>query len=148
MLNHRRAKKCTAAFSHCGVEVTTKHSYDIDYKYIWECNSCGVEYKRHSKSIDPKKHRCGSCKAPLAQTQPVPRKTTASDYQLFVKEHFQRIRKEQGNGSHGAVMEAIGKLYREKRLMESQSTTHASQDPASDDINALIKDVDLITLDD
>lgn len=58
------ASKCTRAFKDQGVEVTTKHSYTIAYKYIWSCvePTCGVEYKRHSKSIDPAKHSCGACK--------------------------------------------------------------------------------------
>ncbi|KAF2723447.1 hypothetical protein K431DRAFT_191453, partial [Polychaeton citri CBS 116435] len=54
--------RCSAAFGDRGVHVTTKHSYDIDYRYVWRCKNegeCGVEFKRHSKSIDPKRHRCG-----------------------------------------------------------------------------------------
>jgi hypothetical protein len=139
-----RAKRCTEAFGHRGVKVTTKHSYAIDYKYIWECESCGLVYKRHSKSIDPKKHRCGSCKSSLVQTKPTPRNTKTTDYQLFVKENFQRIKKEQGNGSHGVVMETIGKLYREKKAKESQTFT----DSTSVDIDALVKEVEVIDLDD
>lgn len=35
---------------------------------------CGAEYGRHSKSIDPDKHRCGKCKGLLIQVRPKPRK--------------------------------------------------------------------------
>ena len=78
------------------VEVTTKHSYFINHKYLWVCAGlsalpgsaqaaaraflaldddpgCGVEYGRHSKSIDPEKHRCGKCKGLLVQVRPKPR---------------------------------------------------------------------------
>ncbi|KIW74711.1 hypothetical protein Z517_11481 [Fonsecaea pedrosoi CBS 271.37] len=73
------------------VHVTTKHSYVINHKYLWVCvgrqdksaardflnlgedEGCGVEYGRHSKSIDVEKHRCGKCKGRLVQVRPKPR---------------------------------------------------------------------------
>ena len=72
------------------VEVTTKHSYVINHKYLWVCvgreqtpamnflnindeDGCGAEYGRHSKSIDTEKHRCGKCKGKLVQVRPKPR---------------------------------------------------------------------------
>lgn len=77
----RWAKKCQTALrphpqygSH-GIEITTKHSYDINYKYLWCCRECGHEYGRHSKSIDPKKCRCRLCETgQLVQVRPKPRK--------------------------------------------------------------------------
>ncbi|KAJ2896589.1 hypothetical protein MKZ38_005412 [Zalerion maritima] len=68
------AAKVTSKFgkSH-GIEVTTKHSYDIDFRYVWQCEECGMEYKRHSRSIDTVRHRCGGCKGGLIQVRPVPR---------------------------------------------------------------------------
>eukprot|EP00871_Galdieria_phlegrea_P001481 jgi/Galph1/2333/GphlegSOOS_G968.1 len=42
--------KRTLAF----VKVNVKHSYTIRYKYIYLCETCGLEYGRHSKSIDTK----------------------------------------------------------------------------------------------
>ncbi|KAL4874512.1 SprT-like family-domain-containing protein [Aspergillus karnatakaensis] len=57
------------------IEVTTKHSYKIDYKYVWTCVDCTQNYGRHSKSIDPSKHRCGNptCRGLLQQIKPKPR---------------------------------------------------------------------------
>jgi predicted SprT family Zn-dependent metalloprotease len=72
-------RKCTDAvrqhpeYKKYPVEVTTKHSYKIDYKYIWICVDCGNEYGRHSKSIDPTKARCSLCKGGLQQIKPKPR---------------------------------------------------------------------------
>ncbi|KAE8379625.1 SprT-like family-domain-containing protein [Aspergillus bertholletiae] len=54
-------------------EVTTKHSYKIDYKYVWSCVDCGQTYGRHSRSIDTTKSRCGKCKGLLQQIKPKPR---------------------------------------------------------------------------
>ncbi|KAJ6083975.1 hypothetical protein N7486_010775 [Penicillium sp. IBT 16267x] len=55
------------------INVTTKHSYKIDYKYVWSCVSCGQTYGRHSKSIDPTRVRCGACKNKIEQIKPKPR---------------------------------------------------------------------------
>ena len=126
-------RKATAAFgANKGVEVTTKHSYQIEYKYVWECIACGYEFKRHSKSVDPARHSCGKCKGRLAQTKPKPRGASAgaaavgqdgkrekSEYQVFVKANFARVKKEleaEGKDTQmGKVMEAVAKEYREKK---------------------------------
>ncbi|KIM26004.1 hypothetical protein M408DRAFT_198303 [Serendipita vermifera MAFF 305830] len=53
-----RARKVEAAFR--GVQVTTKHDYEIDYKYSWKClaPSCGHVFQRHSNSINIEKQGC------------------------------------------------------------------------------------------
>ena len=53
--------------------VTTKHSYEIQWKYVWQCQGCRRDVGRHSKSIDTKRMRCGNCKGELVQIKPVPR---------------------------------------------------------------------------
>lgn len=57
------------------VEVTTKHTYEINHKYVWACVGlgCPFEVGRHSKSVDPVRHRCGRCRGYLKQIKPVPR---------------------------------------------------------------------------
>lgn len=55
------------------IKVTTKHSYEIEYKYVWECVGCAQTFGRHSKSIDPGRQRCGGCKGRLEQIKPKPR---------------------------------------------------------------------------
>lgn len=57
------------------INVTTKHTYKIDYKYVWSCVGCSQTYGRHSKSIDPNRSRCGnpSCNGRLEQIKPKPR---------------------------------------------------------------------------
>lgn len=105
------AAKCSQLFGSQGIKVTTKHTYEIDFKYIWTCTACACEYKRHSKSIDPKKHRCGSCKALLEQTKPAPRQASTagklSDYQLFVKEQMKIVRIENPDSQQKDVMKII-----------------------------------------
>ncbi|EKV14484.1 HMG box-containing protein C19G7.04 [Penicillium digitatum Pd1] len=57
------------------VEVTTKHTYEINHKYIWACKGKDCDFKvgRHSKSVDPKRQFCGRCRGVLEQIKPVPR---------------------------------------------------------------------------
>ncbi|KAI0793295.1 SprT-like family-domain-containing protein [Abortiporus biennis] len=51
------------------VEVTTRHSYEIKYKYQWECVNCAKTYGRFSKSIRPDECVCGACK--VGQLKPL-----------------------------------------------------------------------------
>ncbi|KAF5677297.1 HMG box-containing protein [Fusarium heterosporum] len=109
------AAKCSTTFGDRGIEVTTKHSYDIDFKYVWECDECGTEFKRHSKSIDPQRHRCGSCKGLLKQTRPTPRGAAAGKgptrYQLFVKEQMAVVRGENPGSPQKVVMRLIAEKW-------------------------------------
>jgi predicted SprT family Zn-dependent metalloprotease len=124
-------RKVSQAFASKGVEVTTKHSYAIEFKYVWECIECSYEFKRHSKSIDTSRHSCGKCKGRLVQTKPTPRqggkvdgegKKGKSEYQVFVKENFARIKKdmlERGEyAKMGKVMENVAKEYREMKAQK------------------------------
>lgn len=110
------AAKCSHVFGDRGIHVTTKHSYDIDYKYIWECSDCGTEFKRHSKSIDTSKHQCGSCKGKLAQIKPKPRSNvTASDYQIFIKNNMKKVKEANPESPQKGVMSLLGKMYKEHK---------------------------------
>lgn len=106
------AAQCSRAFGSRGIEVTTKHTYDIDYKYVWECVSCGSEFKRHSKSIDPLRHRCGTCKNTLKQVRPVPRGSAKpSDYQVFMKEQMKIVKSENPDTPQKDIMRIIAEKW-------------------------------------
>ncbi|KAL3426157.1 sprt family metallopeptidase [Phlyctema vagabunda] len=113
------AAQCSRAFGDRGIEVTTKHSYAIDYKYVWECEHCGAEFKRHSKSIDPARHQCGSCRCKLVQTKPVPKSNgvaKVSEYQVFVKENLKKVRGELPSGSpQKDIMGEVGRRYQQHK---------------------------------
>jgi len=143
--------KCTAAFASRGVHVTTKHSYQIDYKYVWRCSSegCWAEFKRHSKSIDPLRHTCGSCRGKLLQVKPVPRGSAVpggkvGGYAGFVKQHFADVKKSLPAGStQKEVMEAVGRKYREeKERKAAEATTPKSG------VDDLTQALDVVVLDD
>ncbi|GAP85208.2 putative hmg box-containing protein [Rosellinia necatrix] len=56
------------------INVTTRHSYEIEYRFVWRCADCAAEVRRHSRSVDPLRQRCGRCKGGvLVQVKPVPR---------------------------------------------------------------------------
>ncbi|CAK1359120.1 unnamed protein product [Cercospora beticola] len=152
-------RKCSQAFKDRGIEVTTKHSYEIEYKYVWKCveeDECGMEFKRHSKSIDPKRHRCGGCKGNLVQVKPVPRggavkaaggkveggeagqKKSApqvNGYAAYVKQHFASLKKSLPPGtSHKEVMEALGRQYRAEKAAAGTKTADSGAVPAADEV--------------
>src|SRR5688572_12753017 len=92
-----RANTVMKHFPH--VSITTCHSYEIQFKYIWQCTleTCQQQYKRHSASIDPARQRCGRCQSKIVQILPVPKATkTLSEYQIFMKEEMARMKKETG----------------------------------------------------
>ncbi|KAI7960734.1 hypothetical protein MJO29_005802 [Puccinia striiformis f. sp. tritici] len=58
------------------ITITTKHNYDIDYKFKWMCckDDCDRQFGRHSDSIKPARQRCicgGSLRAILRNGKPV-----------------------------------------------------------------------------
>ncbi|KAK2778307.1 sprt family metallopeptidase [Colletotrichum kahawae] len=127
------AAKCSQAFEDRGIEVTTKHSYEIDFKYIWECTECGLEYKRHSKSINPERHRCGSCKAQLKQTKPVPRAAAKpSEYQQFFKEQMKIVKQEHPKSPQKELMKIIADRWA-KRGGSNRATPETESAEASID---------------
>lgn len=138
------AAKCSRAFGERGIKVTTKHTYEIDFKYIWECVSCGYEHKRHSKSIDPARHRCGKCKEELKQTRPVPRATGGKTaYQMFVKEQMKVVRDENPGATQRTVMKLIGEKWKAGNAkMEQEKKASASEEDVAE------KMVDLTMADD
>ncbi|KAH7394158.1 SprT-like family-domain-containing protein [Phaeosphaeria sp. MPI-PUGE-AT-0046c] len=135
--------KCSSAFSHLDVEVTTKHSYAIDYKFVWECVDCGYEFKRHSKSVDANRHSCGKCKGRLVQTKPTPRQGGQSGYQAFVKGNYARVKGEMEKRGEetgmSKVVEQVAKEYREMKEREGKKEESDKAGDALDDVMGSLK---------
>lgn len=94
------------------IEVTTTHSYTIEYKYQWKCanEKCTAIYKRHSKSIDVEKERCGRCKSrliPLFETK------AANPFQTYLKTYMSQAKAAMPDSTHGEVMRALSKRWAE-----------------------------------
>lgn len=137
-LTSPRALKVTLVFSYLSIKVTTRHNYSISYKYIWTCASpsCGLEYKRHSRSIEPTRHSCGKCKGRLIQIKPSPRigrrerpgqggtgdgevGQERGKYQDYVKKNFATVRSENPELGMARWMVELGRRFREKNAREA-----------------------------
>jgi predicted SprT family Zn-dependent metalloprotease len=141
------ALKCSRQFGDRGIIVTTKHSYDIDYKYIWECTNCGTEFKRHSKSIDPSKHQCGTCKSKLVQTKPVPRpNATTSEYQLFVKENMKKVKEQNPGSPQKQIMTLVGKMYQEHKVSKLGSMESREESPRDSKVDLVMRKLNFLDL--
>ncbi|KAF2738325.1 hypothetical protein EJ04DRAFT_509730 [Polyplosphaeria fusca] len=117
------AARVSTAFTSHNVLVTTKHAYEISFKYVWECVKCGYEFKRHSKSVDPERHSCGRCQSRLVQTKPVPRAggkgREKSEYQGYMKENFGRVRGElEARGMEAGMGRVVEEVARQYRVMK------------------------------
>jgi predicted SprT family Zn-dependent metalloprotease len=53
------------------VAVTTYHSLEKEVialsKFAWRCRDCGRLYRRHRRTIQPKRHHCGVCRGTLEE---------------------------------------------------------------------------------
>jgi predicted SprT family Zn-dependent metalloprotease len=154
----RWGRLCTAAFGDRGIHVTTKHTYEIEYKYLWRCSAedCEAEFQRHSRSIDVARHKCGRCRGTLVQVRPVPRGGAAAGgaagqsvgakgvggYAAYVKQHFAEVKAGLPSGSNQKdVMVALGKRYRaEKAESEAAGKTASVAADAEDDVEEVLVD--------
>ncbi|KAJ3368531.1 hypothetical protein GGF31_006351 [Allomyces arbusculus] len=106
--------RATRAFP--ALPVTRCHLFEIHFKYTYICIECGqVAAKRHSKSLDTTKYRCGHCRGALElrTTNGAVAKTRApSAYQVFVKATMPVVRAELASvggppPTHGEVMAEV-----------------------------------------
>ncbi|KAJ1972838.1 hypothetical protein H4R35_004456 [Dimargaris xerosporica] len=100
------------------IPVTTRHTYEIDYKYNYVCSNhqCSTVVGRHSKSIDISRMVCGRCKSKLVLTD---RKGNSLEgkplnrYQLFVKKHYPATKRQHPALKHAAVMKLVAEQYKQ-----------------------------------
>ncbi|CAM9282923.1 unnamed protein product [Chrysoparadoxa australica] len=100
------------------IEVTTCHSYEINYKYRWECTGCGGVLGRHSKSIDVTKQVCSKCKGRLKLLGCFDSEGKArsprgpSPFSLFVKAEFAAAKAALPSGtSQGDIMKELSRKW-------------------------------------
>ncbi|XP_068446116.1 germ cell nuclear acidic protein [Clinocottus analis] len=99
------ARKSTLAHPELPM-VTRCHSYDIKYKFQYQCTRCQNKIGRHSKSLDTQRFMCALCTGQLVLLTPAkPRAPTA--FANFVKENFGTVRQELSGKSHAEVMRKL-----------------------------------------
>ncbi|KAK6638575.1 hypothetical protein RUM43_006842 [Polyplax serrata] len=101
------------------------HNYEIVSKYVYRCTGCGYSIKRHSKSINTERKRCGYCYGTLelllnkkrkgktevpefdaTRTQPTPNK-----FAVFVKENYRTVRSTRTEAKHAEIMKILSQQY-------------------------------------
>lgn len=98
--------------------VTTKHTYEIEYKYTYTCTNplCGLDFGRQRK-LDLTRLACGACKSRLEQTKPVlkvGKENKVNPFGMFVKEKFAVVKKDNPGMKHKDIMGILASMYREK----------------------------------
>jgi predicted SprT family Zn-dependent metalloprotease len=57
--------------------ITTYHSLQKEVlaltRFAWRCRQCGQVYRRQRRTIQPRRHHCGSCRGALQELRPVGR---------------------------------------------------------------------------
>uniref|UniRef100_A0A8C7WNE2 Germ cell nuclear acidic peptidase n=1 Tax=Oryzias sinensis TaxID=183150 RepID=A0A8C7WNE2_9TELE len=93
--------------------VTRCHSYDITYKFRYQCTRCQNTIGRHSKSLDTQKFVCALCTGRLVLMTPSkPRAPTP--FANFVKENYGSVRQELAGQSHAEVMRKLSTDFASK----------------------------------
>ncbi|XP_030304925.1 acidic repeat-containing protein [Calypte anna] len=92
--------------------VTRCHSYEINYKFTYECVQCKATIGRHSKSLDTKHFVCAFCGGQLVLSQPArkdgtPARTQLTPFAKHVKENYALVKREQDGLSHAEVMRKL-----------------------------------------
>ncbi|KAM6999731.1 germ cell nuclear acidic protein [Tautogolabrus adspersus] len=93
--------------------VTRCHSYDIKYKFQYQCTRCKNTIGRHSKSLDVQRFVCALCTGQLILLTPSkPRAPTP--FANFVKENYGTARQELAGQSHAEVMRKLSADFASK----------------------------------
>ncbi|GAA5911201.1 hypothetical protein JCM8208_005757 [Rhodotorula glutinis] len=139
------------------IEVTTTHSYEIKYRFRWQCLSavCGKIFGRHSNSINPATYGCpcgsrlvaldkdGKVKSALGEsgsssaagrdgaTVETPRKKTK--WQEFMVTESPRVRAEHPGVPQSEVLKLVAERWRLAKAVAASSTsssTTSTSEPA------------------
>ncbi|XP_040261855.1 acidic repeat-containing protein [Bufo bufo] len=104
--------------------VSRCHTYEINYKFTYECSRCKNTIGRHSKSLDTEKFVCALCKGTLVLQTTSRKDGSPSVYQLtpfakFVKENYGSTKKEMAGMSHAEVMRKLSSDFSSKAKISS-----------------------------
>ncbi|XP_066436940.1 germ cell nuclear acidic protein [Eleutherodactylus coqui] len=99
--------------------VSRCHTYEINYKFTYECSRCKNTIGRHSKSLDTEKFVCSLCKGKLVLQNTTRKDGSPSVNQLtpfakFVKENYGSAKKEMTAMSHAEVMRKLSSDFSTK----------------------------------
>ncbi|XP_053812068.1 germ cell nuclear acidic protein [Vidua chalybeata] len=103
--------------------VTRCHSYEINYKFTYECVRCKATIGRHSQSLDTARFVCAFCGGQLALRQPpgtggTPARTQLTPFAKYVKENYALAKRQQHGLSHAEVMKKLSADFALKTKLE------------------------------
>ncbi|KAL2077824.1 hypothetical protein ACEWY4_027328 [Coilia grayii] len=99
--------------------VSRCHSYDIKYKFQYQCSRCKNIIGRHSKSLDTQRFVCAICTGQLVLLTPS-NSRGPTPFAIYVKENYKSVRQQLAGQSHGDVMRKLSSDFASKtRLSES-----------------------------
>ncbi|XP_062358602.1 germ cell nuclear acidic protein [Cinclus cinclus] len=103
--------------------VTRCHSYEINYKFTYECVRCKATIGRHSRSLDTARFVCAFCGGQLVLRQPpgkggTPARTQLTPFAKYVKENYGLAKREQQGLSHAEVMRKLSADFALKTKLE------------------------------
>lgn len=120
------------------ITVTTTHSYEIQYKYRWQCIMplCGRIFGRHSASIDSERHVC-ACGGRLVSidrdgNEKTPAKKTA--YQEFSQVESPKIRRERP----GIAFAEVSRLVAQRWKAQKEAAARAKVEQDTSDVAAAL----------
>ncbi|XP_067903591.1 germ cell nuclear acidic protein isoform X2 [Heterodontus francisci] len=99
--------------------VTRCHTYEINYKYTYQCSRCKNKIGRHSKSLDTQRFVCAICTGPLVlltsmMKDSTPAKKGLAPFAKFVKENYGSTKKEHKGLQHAEVMRKLSADFAKK----------------------------------
>ncbi|CAF0845365.1 unnamed protein product [Adineta steineri] len=104
--------------------ISIRHTYDVNYKYIYRCIQCQHEVSRHSKSLNLEVDFCGKCMGKFDlilnsnfEDKQTPRKTI-NKYNLYVKENFQIIKQANPHLSTPQLMKQLSQEYKKQKQQQ------------------------------
>ncbi|XP_063793231.1 germ cell nuclear acidic protein-like [Pseudophryne corroboree] len=104
--------------------VTRCHTYEINYKFTYECSRCKNTIGRHSKSLDTERFVCSLCKGKLTLLTPTgkdgsPSCNRITPFAKFVKDNYGSTKKEMAGMSHAEVMRKLSADFSTKTKISS-----------------------------
>ncbi len=76
-----------AAMNRDGLGITVCHRYDEAVRafatHAWQCRRCGKVYERQRRTIQPSRHRCGTCLGQLQEVLPLEGKSQKGKGERF-----------------------------------------------------------------
>ncbi|VDD89796.1 unnamed protein product, partial [Enterobius vermicularis] len=108
------ARQCMNLFPRLPV-IQRCHQYSIDAKYHYICDTCGQTVKRHSKSLDLNRFKCGICKGSFvlhdARGERVEMKEKkANPFAKYVQANYKRLRED--GRKHAEVMKILSENFK------------------------------------